>query len=216
MKTIEHEGQTFVLKTDMESAIQNRLQKMSLRAAEAENQTKQLQEELDNVSGRLGTIDTLQAQIEDYKTKVEQANGRFSRFQAVSKHGLNDPEQIELVEWQFDRVMSKRAKKDQQPLTEWLAGIVADPATAPIALRPHLVAIAERAPSAAPEQTEPTTQTIRPDTPLTVPTPPRLNQGAISAPAQNDSIMERGMRDLDFYRENRDAIRQAYINNNRR
>ena len=116
MKEITHEGQTFVLKSDMENAIQTRLQKMSARAADAEDRAKQLQENIDSMSGRLGALDNLQQQIDDYKSKLDQANGRFSRYQAVSQYGLNDPEQTDLIEWTYERAMSKVAKKDQQPL----------------------------------------------------------------------------------------------------
>ena len=45
MKAIEHEGQTFVLKSDMEAAFQARIQKLSSRAIQAEEQAKKMAEE---------------------------------------------------------------------------------------------------------------------------------------------------------------------------
>ncbi len=216
MKTIEHDGQTLVLKSDMENAIQSRLQKMSARAADAEQNAGALQEQIDNMSGRLGALDNLQSQIEEYKGQLEQANGRFSRYQAVSKYGMSDPEQMELIEWQFDRTMNKRNKKDRQSLEEWLEAIVTDPSSAPIALRPHLQNLQSQA---APESTveEPIQEatTIRPDPTLERPQPPRMNQGALTAPPTTENLVERGLRDLDFYRENRDAIKQAFYNQRR-
>jgi len=205
MQTIEQDGKTYVLKSDMESAISTRLQKMSARAAEAEAQATGLQEQIDTMQGRLSTIDTLQQQIEQYKTDVETANGRFSRYQAVSKYGLTDPEQLELVEWQYNRSMEKLPKKDRTDLGEWLNNLVADPTKAPIALRPHLQAL--QPVEAAAEQT-PGMQTITPEPALQ---PPRMNTGAVTnAPAPtSDNLIERGLRDLDFYREHRDQIRQA-------
>jgi len=207
MKTIEHEGQTYVLKTDMENAIQTRLQKMSARAAEAEQQAAQLQDTIDGMNGRLGAIDNLQSQIDQYKQQLEQANGRFDRYQTVSKFGMTDPDQMELIEWQYEKTMSKRNKKDQQSLGDWLDGLVQDPSTAPIGLRPHLQAIA---PKEAPQVAEAAPQVA--EAPQALPQPPRMNNGAITAPPKTDNLVERGLRDLDFYRENREAIKKAFYN----
>jgi len=205
MKTIEHDGQVYVLKSDMENAIQSRLQKMSARAADAEQQAAQLQETIDGMNGRLGALDNLQSQIDQYKQQLEQANGRFDRFQTVSKYGMTDPDQMELIEWQYERTMSKRNKKDQQSLGDWLDALVQDPASAPIALRPHLQGIAQAqeatpAPQEAPQAAE------------ALPQPPRMNNGAITAPPTTENLVERGLKDLDFYRENREAIKRAFYN----
>lgn len=205
MKTIEHDGQVFVLKSDMENAIQSRLSKMSSRAAEAEQQAAQLQESIDSMNGRLGALDNLQSQIEDYKGQLEQANGKFSRYQTVSKYGMTDPEQMELIEWQYERTMGKRNKKDQQPLADWLDSLVQDPTTAPIALRPHIQALSTATESqAAPVESAPS--------PSPLPQPPRVNNGAIQAPASSEGLLERGLTDLDFYREHREAIKKAFYN----
>jgi TolA-binding protein len=207
MKTIEHDGQVYVLKSDMENAIQSRLQKMSARAADAEQQAAQLQETIDGMNGRLGALDNLQSQIDQYKQQLEQANGRFDRFQTVSKYGMTDPDQMELIEWQYERTMSKRNKKDQQSLNDWLEGLVQDPASAPIALRPHLQAIAQpQAQEATPAPQE------APQAAEALPQPPRMNNGAITAPPTTENLVERGLKDLDFYRENREAIKRAFYN----
>ncbi len=56
MKTIEHEGQTFVLKADIENAFKDRIQKLSARAIQAEEAAKTIQEQYDNQSGELEKI----------------------------------------------------------------------------------------------------------------------------------------------------------------
>lgn len=206
MKTIEQDGQVYVLKSDMENAIQSRLQKMSARAAEAEQQAAQLQETIDGMNGRLGALDNLQSQIEQYKQQLEQANGRFDRYQTVSKYGMTDPDQMELIEWQYEKTMSKRNKKDQQSLNEWLDGLVQDPSSAPIALRPHLQGIVQSATALESPETTTTPQ------PVETPQPPRMNAGAIQSPPTTENLVERGLRDLDFYRENREAIKKAFYN----
>jgi len=204
MKTIEHEGQVYVLKSDMENAIQSRLQKMSARAADAEQQAAQLQDTIDGMNGRLGALDNLQSQIDQYKEQLDQANGRFERYQTVSKFGMTDPDQLELVEWQYKRTMAQRNKKDQQSLGDWLDGLVQDPSTAPIALRPHLQSIAQAQSEAQPE--------AQPQVQNALPQPPRMNNGAIQAPPTTENLVDRGLRDLDFYRENREAIKKAFYN----
>ena len=218
MKTISHEGETYVLKSEMEAAIQSRIQKMSARAAEAEAQVQSLQNELDSVSGRLGALDNLQGQIETLKGQLDSANGRFDRYQAVSKYGLTDPDHLELVEWQYSRSMSNLPKKDQMPLGEWLEGLVQDPSQAPLSIRPHLQSLQTSAPQeAAPQVQEsaPQMQTIRPDSSLQAPAPPKMNSGALQAPPITDNLVDRGLKDLDFYRQNRDAIKNAFFQNRR-
>ena len=206
MKTIEQDGQVYVLKSDMENAIQSRLQKMSARAAEAEQQAAQLQETIDGMNGRLGALDNLQSQIDQYKQQLEQANGRFDRYQTVSKYGMTDPDQMELIEWQYEKTMSKRNKKDQQSLNEWLDGLVQDPSSAPIALRPHLQGLAKNDASEVAPEANPAPQAVE------APQPPRMNAGAIQSPPTTENLVERGLRDLDFYRENREAIKKAFYN----
>ena len=227
MKTISHEGETYVLKSEMEAAIQSRIQKMSARAAEAEAQVQSLQNELDSVSGRLGALDNLQGQIETLKGQLDNANGRFDRYQAVSKYGLTDPDHLELVEWQYSRSMSNLPKKDQMPLGEWLEGLVQDPSKAPLSIRPHLQSLQTSAPQEAAPQVEESApryrdinrnvkmQTIRPDSSLQAPAPPKMNSGALQAPPITDNLVDRGLKDLDFYRQNRDAIKNAFFQNRR-
>ena len=79
MKTIEHEGQTYVLKTDMESAFKDRIQKLSSRAMQAEEQAKALQDQLDNQSGKLETLDTLNSQIRDLGEQLKKSESKYSR-----------------------------------------------------------------------------------------------------------------------------------------
>lgn len=120
---------------------------------------------------------------------------------------MTDPDQMELIEWQYEKTMSKRNKKDQQSLNEWLDGLVQDPSSAPIALRPHLQGIAQTATgSEAVPEASPAPQ------PVEAPQPPRMNAGAIQSPPTTENLVERGLRDLDFYRENREAIKKAFYN----
>lgn len=212
MKTIQHEGEEYVLRSDIESSFKDRISKLSTRATAAEQQATQLQSELDNQSGRLAAIDTLQAQIEDYKGQLEQSNQRYDRHSAMAQYGWNEPDLRDAVEWSYTRAQQGLAKKDQVPLSEWLESIKQDPSTAPSILRPHLQ---------APEPTETESDSVFQNDSLLLPPKapapraPDINRGAQPAPATHQDILTRATQDIDFYRENRDAIKKAWSTRNR-
>jgi hypothetical protein len=122
----------------------------------------------------------------------------------LSEQGFTDPDLREAVEWAYQR------SKSEASLEDWIKGIKDNPAEAPIVLRPHLLAkaspetTAEAAPGAeaAPIQAEAVESA-----PLL---PPRTNTGAKPAPVQNGDIISRGLKDGEFYEQNRDAIMKAW------
>ena len=98
MKTITgDDGQVYVLKTDMEQAIKERISKVSARAQQAEEQVRTLQTDLDAAKQSAGTSDVLAQQLEEYREQLTQANSRFDRYKAISKHGLVDDDMIEAI-----------------------------------------------------------------------------------------------------------------------
>ena len=83
MKTIEHEGQTFVLKTDIEAAFKERISKLSSRAIQAEEQAKALQDNLDSQSGELTKISKLQEKVTTLEASLQDAESKYSRVSMV-------------------------------------------------------------------------------------------------------------------------------------
>ena len=151
MKTItDEEGNVYVLKTDMETAIKERISKVTSRAQEAEEQVRTLKADLDEAKKSAGISDTLNQQLEEYREQLTKANSRYDRYKAISQHGLVDEDMVEAIEWAYEKSMSKLGKKEQVPLTEWLEGAVQDPSKAPAVLRPHL----QNLQAEAPEPTE--------------------------------------------------------------
>ena len=65
MKTIEHEGTKYVLKSDVEGIIKERLAKMASRASEAEALNKELQGQVEALSGAQSTVDLLTQQLDE-------------------------------------------------------------------------------------------------------------------------------------------------------
>ena len=205
MKTItDEEGNVYVLKTDMEAAIKERISKVTSRAQEAEGQVRTLTAELDDAKKSAGISDTLNQQLEEYREKLDKANSRYDRYKAISKHGLVDEDMVEAIEWAYENSMSKIGKKEQVPLSDWLDKAVQDPSTAPAVLRPHLETLQAEQPVQVEQPTEQVTEQV-----TERPTAPIVNTGA-QAPVDGPSILQKAAQDPDFYQANREAIQKAW------
>lgn len=210
MKTITgDDGETYVLKTDMETAIKERISKVSARAQTAEEKLRTLQTDLDAAKQSAGTSDVLAQQLDEYREQLQQANSRFDRYKAISKHGLVDDDMIEAIEWSYEKSQSKLSNKERVPLTDWLETAVANPDSAPTVLRPHLMQLQQQQPDAAPTE-QPTTEQpkILQQSPQ-VQQAPNVNAGAMP-PQESPDIISRGLNDSDFYQSNRDAIMKQW------
>jgi hypothetical protein len=205
MRTItDEEGNIYVLKTDMETAIKERISKVTSRAQEAEEQVRTIQTELEEAKKGAGISDTLNQQLEEYREQLTKANSRYDRYKAISKHGLVDEDMVEAIEWAYEKSMSKVGKKEQVPLTQWLEGAVKDPTTAPAVLRPHLQTLQTEQPA----QTEPVTEQVT-EPVIERPTPPTVNTGA-QAPVDGPNLLQKAAADTDFYEANREAVQKAW------
>ena len=211
MKTINHDGEEYVLKSEIEAAFKERISKLSSRAIQAEEAANLLQEQIDNQSGELQKISKLQEQISTLESSLQDAESRFSRVSMLSELGFTDPEIREAVEWSYERAM--KGQEERVPMGDWIKGIKENPDTAPAVLKPHLQSKAapEASPEASPEAA-PVVAEAAPDTPLL---PPKTNTAAKPAPVQSGNIIERGLTDLQFYEQNREAIMAAYRNSRR-
>lgn len=208
MKTIEHEGEIYILKSDMEIAIKDRISKVTQRAQSAEDQVRTLEKDLETATKNASISDTLAQQLDELREKLDDSQRRFDRYQAISQHGMVDAEMVEAVEWSYERAQKDIPKKDRLSLTEWLDTAVKDPSKAPAILRPHLQALSQEIAEPATEQAP----ELVSETPiLTTPRAPVTNRGAQAATDQPD-ILSRAATDADFYAENRDAIMQAWRN----
>ncbi len=206
MKTINHEGVEYVLKADIEAAFKDRISKLSARAIQAEEAAKALQDTLDNQSGELTKISTLQEKVSTLEQSLQEAESKYSRVSMLSDMGFTDPDLRDAVEWAYSRANS------EDSLEDWIKGIKENPAEAPMVLRPHLQANAT--PEAAAESTqsaesEPVAQAEPAESPSLL--PPRTNTGAKPAPVQSGDILKRvESGDLDFYEQNHEAIVKAW------
>lgn len=213
MNTITHEGSEYVLKTDMETAIQSRIQKLSSRAIQAEELAKSYQDSLDAQAGELAKIEKLGSRVQELEVELETSNTRYQRHTTMAEHGFQDPDIRELVEWQYDKAMKNQ--ESRVPMADWLKAIQEDPSQAPVTLRPHMKIESQATPSEGVQEGNlqpgsiPAPQAAVQEAPVMI--PPKTNTGTVQAPVKSTDLLKRATEDIDFYRANREAVRKAWM-----
>lgn len=220
MNEIEHEGKTYILKSQVEAIIKDRVSKVAARANEAESQLKEATSQIESMQGKQASLDMLTDQIQKLQGELQASENKFTRYQSMSKHGISEPELIEAIEWQYEKSMKGKSKKEVTPLSEWLESHLSNPAEAPIAIRPHLQSLAaSSAPPAAaesvanPEIAESLAEVSEPleqGTPQPMYQAPQTNRGAVPAPEGKD-ILRKAMSDPEFYSANAEAVQKAWM-----
>lgn len=221
METKEIDGVEYVRKSEIENIIKQRIDKVAARANEAEEATKALQQKLDQASKSDATIDLLTQQLEKMKSELSQSEKKFSRYQAMSKHGLVDPEIVEAIEWSYEKSQSGKKKGEIVELNDWLDTIVSNPNEAPTILRPHIQnlqpqqveaeANAENVEMEAPSTQQQLSELHRATESRAA---PQTNNGVRNAP-EPSNLIERGLKDSEFYAQNREEIRKAWFSRRR-
>jgi hypothetical protein len=219
MTEFEHEGRTFVLKTEMENIIKERIGKVANRATTAETALEEAQQRLNKAEKAMSSVDILNQQLSDMSTKLNHSEQRYNRYQSISKHGLTDPDLVEAIEWSYERAQKNVAEKEKVTLSEWLDLQVQNPEKAPITIRPHLQALSMLDDSAETQQQQQTANTdavqLQTLGESLAPTAPRANVGAIPAP-DSPGFLDRALKDPEFYAANREKVVQAWKTRNSR
>jgi len=221
MTEIENEGRTYVLKSEMESIIKERIGKVASRATTAEKALEEAQSRLSKAEKAMSSVDILNQQLAEMQTRLKSSEQRFERYQSISKHGLTDPDLVEAIEWSFERAQKGKSDKERQTLSDWLDQQVENPESAPITIRPHLQALkmigednaetGQDLPEASTaSQLQALGESFEPQQAA-----PRTNVGAIPAP-DSPGFLDRALKDPEFYAANRDKVMQAWKNRNRR
>ena len=87
MRTIEHEGQTYILKSSMEEIIRERVAKVATRANEAEQAAKDLQERLQEAEKKTSSADILASRVEQLQA--------YRKELAAELEALQEPQSLE-------------------------------------------------------------------------------------------------------------------------
>ena len=215
MKTITDEnGETYVLKSDMEKVIQDRISKVAERARTAEEQTKNFQSKIKELEKHTSSSDILAQQVKDLKQQLETSNQKYTRYKAVSKYGLVEDDMIDTLEFLYEK--KYKGEKKPPPMVEWLDTLMSDPENAPTILKPHLQQLQQ----SNPQQVEgvegvETNEMIQPEIQQpTVSPAPTMNSG--TAPIPTDSTLNQAkFNDLEWYSKNRERIVAEYRNRKR-
>ena len=149
------------------------------------------------------------------KQQLTKSEQKYTRFQAMSKHGLVDPDIVDAIEWSYEKSQAGKKKGEVVNLGDWLDSIVTDPTTAPTVLRPHiqnLQAEVVQAPNDMDVDTSTQNQLAQME-PERRPAP-QTNNGVRPSP-EPSNLIERGLKDADFYAQNRDEIRKAWMSRRR-
>lgn len=129
----------------------DRFQSVVASRNEMQTQLTELQAQVQTLSEKAATVDSVAAQAAEWKGKAETEAARFGTFREIASRGYTDPELVEAIEWSH----SKLTGDDKPPVGSWLDALKADPSTAPTLLRPHLSApvVEQAAPAATPAPT---------------------------------------------------------------
>tara|TARA_R110000737_G_scaffold147071_1_gene176900 strand:- start:825 stop:1460 length:636 start_codon:yes stop_codon:yes gene_type:complete len=206
----EIDGVMYVPQEAMQSAMEERIRKLSTDRVSSDDKAKELQSQLDELHGKLGNLDSMVEEIADYKKRLSESDSRYQRHASMASQGITDPDLIEAVEWSYQKTMMKIEESERVELSDWLNGIKENPDTAPSILRPHfqVKTIEEKSIEENPEGRAAPEKEIDPPVLL----PPRTNAGVKQAPVKSGDMISNGIQDLDYYRANRKAILSKWRN----
>jgi hypothetical protein len=215
MKTITHEGQEYILKSEVDGIVRERLSKVTETKRSAEKRVSELESQLEDMSSKVKGAEAMASQLATLQDELAVSNQRYERHQAIAAQGITDPEVRDLVEWQYNKAMDSKAKKDRIPMGEWMA-TMKEGGEVPTVLKPYFQA--QEAPQDTPQESTPTNvdrsqlhPIIHGQAPQSTPRP-STNQGV--AQTQNHStsgdVWKRAASDFEFYQQNRAELRKAY------
>lgn len=113
----------------------DRFQKVVTQKNELATQMETLRGEVQSLTEKAATADTLSAKLREAEAARVTAETRFQSFKDISSAlGTTDGDAIEAAEWQW----SKLPAKDRPKVGDWLTTLKAEPDKAPAVLRPWL------------------------------------------------------------------------------
>ena len=199
MKTITHEGQEYILKSEVDGIVRERLSKVAEGKRIAEGKVTELEEQLSSMNEKVKGVDAMASQLSQLQDELAVSNQRYERHSAIASHGITDPEIRDLIEWQYNKSMDGRLKKDKVPLSEWIGGMKEN-GEVPLVLQPYFKTEQSSQPVASTPHQQ--MEVARPST----------NQGV--APTQDHAtsadLWKKAGSDFDFYRQNRTELKKQY------
>ena len=137
MKTIEHEGQVYVLQADVEAKIQERVGQQAAKTAEWKAQAEEAAAKLAELTDRAANADTLTQQLSTLQEQLETERGRFERFQAAAPI-TTAPATLAALELGHQQAMRDLPEAQRVGFADWVSRVREQPDLAPPYLRPML------------------------------------------------------------------------------
>ena len=199
MKTITHEGKEYILKSDVDGLVRDRVSKISEARRIADSRIQELERQTESQSDKIKTVDSLHSQLKDLQEQLQGANQRYNRHSTIAEYGITNSNLRDAVEWSYDRAMSSRSKKDREAIGDWLKTIQEDPTKAPEVLKPHFQNKTADRPAQLPPQENGNSN------------PPNSNGQIVQTSNASTSadILSRA-HDRNFYASNREQIKAAF------
>lgn len=212
MKTITHEGQEYILKSEVDGIVRERLSKVAESKRTAEKRVSELETQLGEMSSKVQGVDAMASQLAQLQDELSISNQRYERHQAIAKQGIIDPEVRDLIEWQYNKSMESKAKKDKIPLGEWMETMKAS-GEVPTVLKPYFQA--QEAPPSTPSQEAPQMEHASTPSQLQALSQaqqrPSTNQGVAQTQdhATSGDLWKRA-GNFEFYQKNREELKKQY------
>ena len=226
MKIITHEGQEYILKSEVDGIVRERLSKVAEGKRMAEGKVSELEAQLETMNEKVKGVDAMASQLSQLQDELAVSNQRYERHSAIASHGITDPEIRDLIEWQYTKAMDGKSQKDKKSLSEWISGM-GESGEIPTVLQPYF-RITEEGQEQAPAQGQAPAQSQAPahtpdrsnyhsSNPLAQ--RPTSNQGVAQTQDHSTSadMWKRAGSDFEFYQQNRAQLKKQYyeMRNNR-
>ena len=103
MKIITHEGQEYILKSEVDGIVRERLSKVAEGKRMAEGKVSELEAQLETMNEKVKGVDAMASQLSQLQDELAVSNQRYERHSAIASHGITDPEIRDLIEWQYTK-----------------------------------------------------------------------------------------------------------------
>jgi uncharacterized protein involved in exopolysaccharide biosynthesis len=211
MKTITHEGQEYVLKTEVDGIVRERLSKVTETKRTAEKRVQELETQLEDMGSKVKGAEAMASQLATLQDELAVSNQRYDRHQAIAAQGITDPEVRDLVEWQYNKAMDSKAKKDKIPMGEWMA-TMKEGGDVPTVLKPYFQAPQNQEAPTQSSSTQAQLQELGEKLEATPRSVPTTNQGVAQNQSHNTNgdVWKRAGQDFEFYQQNRKELKKQY------
>ncbi len=212
MKTINHDGKEYILKSEVDGIVQSRLSKITEAKRLSEQRVTDLEAQLSTMKSSMDGVDALNNRVMELESALKSSNDKYARHNAITEAGITNPQVRDLVEWQYNKSMEALPKKDQVNLVDWLKGMK-EGGSVPLLLEPYFKNQNQSNPLPNPEtQAQLSAMRAQPvESTPSIPSQPTTNAGVQPTTESNtsSSLMDRAV-DYDFYSANRAKIKAEY------